>query len=162
MMKKLFVLTLLAGFIFSCAQKTEKIAEVTVLEPTITELLSNPMDYDSAEVSLEGIISHVCKHAGDKMRVMQPDTELSVLVMLGDYTGVITPENEGQTVALNGMVTVNVANLDALGEEHKHDGEEHEEGEECASTEEAIAKLKEKGLDPDLRVVVDLKKYEIK
>lgn len=161
-MKKLFVLALLAGFIVSCAQKTEKTAEVTILEPTITELLSTPMDFDSTEVSLEGVISHVCKHAGDKMRVMQPDTELSVLVMLGEYTGVITPENEGQTVALNGLVTVSVANLDALGEEHKHEGEEHAEGEECASTEEAIAKLKEKGLDPDLRVVVELKKYEIK
>lgn len=161
-MKKLFILALLAGFIVSCAQKTEKKSEDTILEPTITELLSSPMDFEGAEVNMEGVISHVCKHAGDKMRVMQPDTELSVMVMLGEYTGVITPENEGQTVAFNGMVTVKVANLDALGEEHKHDGEEHEEGHECASTEEAITKLKEKGLDPDLRVVVELKKYELK
>ena len=84
--------------------------------------------------------------------------------MLGDYSSEITPENEGQTVVLNGLVAVSVKNIGELEEEHEHEheGEEHEEGHECASTEEAIAKMKEKGLDPDLRVVVDLKKYELK
>lgn len=161
-MKKLFIFAVIAGFLFACATKTEKKAEETILEPTITELISNPMDYDGKEVAFTGVISHVCKHAGDKMRVMQEDTELSVLVMLGDYTGVITPENEGETVTVSGLVAVSLKNMDAIEEEHKHEGEEHEEGHECASTEEAIAKMKEKGIDPDFSVAVNLKKYEVK
>jgi hypothetical protein len=165
MIKKYFIFAVLGAIILSCGQQTgEKTAVQTIFEPAISELLENPMEYEGEEVRLEGIISHVCKHSGDKMRVMQTDTELSILVMLGDYVGEITPENEGQTVVLNGLVAVNVKNIGDLEETHEHDheGEEHEEDHECASTEEAIEKMIEKGLDPDLQVVVDLKKYELK
>ncbi len=161
-MKNLFIFALITGFLFSCATKTEKKAEDTIPEPTITELISNPMDFDGKEVAFTGIISHVCKHSGDKMRIMQEDSELSVLVMLGDFTGQITPENEGEKVAVNGLVAVTLRNMEAIEDEHAHEGHEHEKGHECASTEEALAKMKEKGIDPDFRVVVNLKKYELK
>lgn len=162
MVKRLFIYSLLVAFIVSCGQKAgEKTVESTIAETTVTEILNNPMEFNGKEVRITGLISHVCKHAGDKMRVMQEESELSVLVMLGDFTGQITPENEGQNVVLEGMITVEVKNLDAIEEEHKHEGEEHEDGHVCASTEEAIAKMKEKGIDPEFRVVIDLKKFEL-
>lgn len=161
-MKKLSVLALLIFLIASCGQQAaEKTDEIAIVETNIVDLLSNPMDFDGNEIQFAGIISHVCTHSGDKMRVMNEESGLSVLVMLGDYVGQITPETEGQEVVCNGLVAVSVKNMEALEEahEHEHDGE-HEEGHECASTEEAIAKMKEKGLDPDLAVVVNVKKVD--
>ncbi len=159
--------------IVSCknqGQKTEE--QSTAKEVSIEALATNPMSYDKQEVVFEGTVGHVCRHSGERMRVMQTDkTDFSVLVLLGDFKSQITPGSEGKTVKVTGIVKTEVVNMDELAENHEghnHEGEEvHAEGGEegghaCASTEEAIKKLKEKGIDPSIAVSIELKALEIK
>lgn len=173
MTKRILYFFAAAMLIVSCknqGQKTEE--QSTAKEVSIEALATNPMSYDKQEVVFEGTVGHVCRHSGERMRVMQTDkTDFSVLVLLGDFKSQINPESEGKTVKVTGIVKTEVVNMDELAENHEghnHEGEEvHAEGGEegdhgCASTEEAIKKLKEKGIDPNIAVSIELKALEIK
>jgi len=137
-------------------------AEDVVIEAAISDLLADPLEYDNKAVKIEGVISHVCRHSGDKMRVMQDGSDLSIQVMLGDFTGQFDTESEGKRVALSGILMTEVTNLDELTA-HNHEGEEgheHEDGHDCESTREAVEAMKARGLDASIRTWIALGNYE--
>lgn len=142
--------------------------EAEVQTYLISEMVSRPLDLEDHTVRFEGIIGHVCRHSGDKMRVMQQDDNaFSVMVMLGDFTGSVTTEFEGKEVVATGVLKAEVRNLDELAAHehdhaHDHDDHEHEDGHGCSSTEEAIALLKERGIEPNIFTYVELTSFEIK
>ncbi|MBW6497697.1 MAG: hypothetical protein K0B09_04860 [Bacteroidales bacterium] len=173
---KRFALAMIAVFFFfGCGQQPATQEEVVIETFEIAELISNPMEYEEQEIRIEGIISHICRHSGEKMRVAEIDGEgLSILVMLGDFAPQFNPEFEGQEVILTGVLKTTIQNIDALNEEHvhgedgedcDHEGEEHahEEGhDDCESTQEAIAKMKAAGIDPDIAAHIEITSFEIK
>ena len=165
-MKK-FVLALMAGVIlFACAQQAAKQEEAVVETIAIAELISDPMAFEDMEVRIEGVINHICRHSGDKMRVAEIEGEgLSIQVMLGELASQFNPEFEGKEVSLVGVVKTRVRNIDALEEAHVHeegDDHDHEDGHECASTAEAIEKMKAAGIDPDIAAYIEIISFEIK
>ena len=160
-MKRLFI-ALLAGLVFyACGSQPQQSAETTVEDLLIAEIVSNPLELEDHTVRFEGIIGHICQHSGDKMRVVQQDDNAySIQVMLGDFASQFNSEFEGMHVVATGVVKTQVRNLDALEEEHDHE-HEHEEGHDCASTTEAIERLKARGIDPDIAVYIELTGFEI-
>jgi hypothetical protein len=122
---------------------------------SITEILSDPLEYDGKAISIEGVITHVCRHSGDKMRVMQQGSDLSLQIMLGDFTGRFDAESEGMPVKLTGLLLTEVTNLDELAH-HTHEGESHE----CENTRQAVEVMKARGLDPRIRTYLALNHYE--
>lgn len=171
---KRFALALVAVFFFfGCGQQPATQEEAVIETIEIAELISNPLDFQEQTVRIEGIITHICRHSGDKMRVAEIEGDgLSVLVMLGDFAPEFNPEFEGKEVVLTGILKATIRNIDALAEGHvhgedcDHEGEEvahTEEGhDECASTQEAIAKMKEAGIDPDIATHIQITSFEIK
>jgi hypothetical protein len=165
MTKKFYILIALALVFAACNNQTKKAEEVAeIKEVTVEALAADPVSFDNQEVVFEGTVGHVCRHAGDKMRVMQTEnTDFSILVMLGDFKGQITPESEGALVKVKGIVKTEVRNLDELATQHEHhDHEGEEEGHECSSTAEAIQLLKEKGIDPNIFVYIEITELEVK
>lgn len=159
-MKKLLVVLLAAMVFVGCNTKTSQEGAETVESHLISELVANPLDFDSQAVKFEGTIGHICRHSGDKMRLVQQDDDaFSVLVMLGDLSSNFNVEMEGQEVIATGILKTAVSNIDALADADHAEGEGHED---CASTQEAVARMKERGIDPDIRVYVELTSYEIK
>lgn len=131
----------------------------SAIEVKITELLTNPLEFDSETVETDGTISHVCRHSGDKMRVLQDGSDLSILVMLGDFTGHFNTESEGLKVTLSGKFMTEVSNIDELNtyiQEH-----EDESGHECENTREAIEAMESRGLDASIRTFIALEHYEL-
>ncbi len=163
-MKKLFIVLLAASLFVGCSSKTSQEGIETAESHLISELVSNPLDFDNHAVSFEGTIGHICRHSGDKMRVVQQeDDAFSVLVMLGDLSANFNVEMEGQAVKATGILKTEVRNIDALADhDHDHDHADGEGHDDCASTQEAVARMKERGIDPDIRVYVELTSYEIK
>jgi hypothetical protein len=164
---KRFALALVAGlFFFACGQQTATQEEAAIETYQIAELISNPMEFEEQKVRIEGIINHICRHSGDKMRVAELEGEgLSIQVMLGEFASQFSPEFEGQEIVLTGILKTVVRNLDALEEAHVHaEGEahDHEEGHECESTTEAIEKMKAAGIDPDIAAFIEITSFEIK
>ncbi len=161
-MTKKIGLFFLAGFIlFACGQQAEQDSARVAEDKTIEELVSNPMAYEDYEVRFEGMIGHICRHSGDKMRIMQPDNDaFSIMVMLGDFTPEFGPEFEGSDIKVQGVLKTQVRNIEEL-EDHDHE-HEHEEGHDCDSTQEAIKRLEEKGISPDIMAFIELTSFEIK
>ncbi len=168
----LFVLLVFSALLVftACGQSPEKQAETAIpvenevkeeapalVEVAIAELLADPFSYENREVRIEGVISHVCRHSGDKMRVQQDESELSIQVKLGEFTGQFNTESEGTRVIVWGTLMTEVANLEEL-EAHQHEGEEDHE---CETTQQAIEAMKAKGLDPKVNTFIKLGKYEI-
>ena len=122
---------------------------------SIPEILADPLEYEGKTISIEGVITHVCRHGGDKMRVLQEGSELSIQVMLGNFTGQFDVASEGRPVKLTGLIVTEVTNLDELAH-HTHDGEAHE----CETTREAIEIMEARGLDPRIRTYLALDHYE--
>lgn len=161
---KRFILSLLTGLLlYSCGSQNPEQSNQDLNETEILQIVSEPMGYENQHVKFEGIIGHVCRHSGDKMRVFQKDdNDYSVMVMLGDFSGSISQEFEGKEVTATGVVKTEVLNMDALSDHEAGNGGEQEDGHNCASTEEAIARLKERGIDADIAVYVEMTDFEIK
>lgn len=147
-----FSLVLLFGACSPAPEQAETVFEVeeaAVVETTVADLLADPLNYENRRVHIEGHISHVCRHSGDKMRVLQDDSDLSIQVRLGAFTGQFDTESEGLRVAVTGLFKTEVANIDEL--------EDHE----CETTLQAIEAMKAKGLDVKLDSYIQLENYEI-
>jgi hypothetical protein len=170
-MKRVLLATLAAVIMVSCGTQNQTEAGLVAEDHLIAGIVSNPLDLEDHLVRFEGTIGHICRHSGDKMRVVQTqDDAYSILVMLGEFSTAFNPEFEGREVVATGIVKTEIRNLDALNQEHvhsedcehddehAHDGEDHE----CSSTQEAVARLKERGIDPDIRVYVELTAFELK
>jgi hypothetical protein len=163
MMKRALMLLIAVGMFYACNQQAGQMTEQPVEVRPIAELVSNPMAFEDHQVKFEGMIGHVCRGSGDKMRVVQIDQDAySILVMLGDMAGQFNPEMEGSEVVVTGTLKTQVANMEALEEDHDHEHGHEGEDHACDSTEEAIKRLKEKGIDPDIRAYVELTNVEIK
>ena len=160
---KRFALLLVAGLIFaSCGQQGAKQEEAEVVMFEIADLVSTPMDYENQEVRIEGLINHLCRHSGDKLRLAEFGGEgLSIEVMLGEFASQFNPEMEGQELVVTGVLKTAVSNMDALEAEleHAHEGEE---GHECETTQEAVAKMKELGIDPNILAYIERTSFELK
>ncbi len=162
-MKRFFLLMIAGLLMTACGNQTQQQADSVVHTYTIEQLAVEPLVYEGQTVQFEGMISHICRHSGDKMRVVQPDNDtFSMQVMLGDFMHDFSVDHEGAEVVITGVLHTVVRNLDELEEEHHDHGDEHEDSHGCTSTEEAIRRMAEKGISPDIRPYVDLLAFEVK
>ncbi len=153
---------LVAGLLMmACGTQTEHQAGGVVETSEIAQLVADPLHYEGTVVRFEGVISHICRHSGDKMRVVQAgDETYSMQVMLGEHMNRFDVEDEGREVMVLGTLKTQVTNLDELDADHEH--EHDEDGHACESTEQAIRLLAEKGIDPDIRPYVELQAFELR
>lgn len=155
-MKRMFLLLALPFVIYACggAPTGEESAEVAVTDISIAMLVEEPMEYEGETVRLDGIIDHMCRHSGDKMRVAQlDDDEVSIQVRLGEFMNQFSVELEGSIVSIVGVLHTEVLNMEEL--------EHHDEGHDCESTEEAVQLMAERGIDPNIRPYIELQWFEI-
>ncbi len=163
MMKRAFFLVVAAMTMYSCGQQPsgQQAQEPEIETRQISQLVSEPMTYENQVVRLEGMIGHICRHSGDKMRIIQTtDDAYSIEVMLMDQASQFSPEMEGQELVLVGTLKTEVVNMDELEAAHVHEGEEGDH--ECETTTEALEKMKEKGINPEIRTYVELVRVEEK
>ncbi len=155
-MKKLFFILFAGVILVSCNSQAGEDSQDNVQFLTVEEMVQAPLEYEGQDVHFDAVIGHVCAHSGDKMRVIQPDNDVySIQVMLGDFMGQITADNEGELVAVTGTLHTEVINLDEVHDEHEAD-EDHA----CETTEEAIRLLEEHGVDPDIHPYIELHSIE--
>jgi len=134
-MQRLIVWALIAVLLGSCNQAANKEGtdkEVTqtekVVSATIQELLAQPAEYDGKEVAVSGMVTHVCKHGGQKCFVLDEDGETQIRIVPAGDIDEFKIDLEGSTVAFKG--TFKVLNA-AQAEEHleDHESKEHHETE---------------------------------
>ena len=134
-MQRLIVWVLLAILLGSCMQSAkneESDASLTqtetVVAATIQELLAQPADYDGKEVAISGMVTHVCRHGGQKCFVLDEDGETQIRIVPSGDIDEFKIDLEGSTVAFKG--TFKVLNP-VQAEEHvaDHESKEHHDTE---------------------------------
>jgi len=112
------------------ATKTEKIVSATVIE-----LLATPADYQDKEIAVSGMVTHVCRHGGQKCFIVADDGETQIRIVPGGDIDEFNIELEGSTVAFKGVFRVLNAEL---AEEHveDHESKEHHVVEQSHSSAE--------------------------
>jgi hypothetical protein len=141
-MQKSIFLVFIALLSFSCnqtvkkdgltpeADKTEKIVAAT-----IHELLASPADYQDKEVAVSGMVTHVCRHGGQKCFIVAEDGETQMRIVPGGEIEEFKVEIEGSSIAVKGIFRV--LNSEQT-EEHveDHESKEHHDVEQSHSTAE--------------------------
>ncbi|GAB4319099.1 MAG: hypothetical protein Kow00127_11270 [Bacteroidales bacterium] len=156
MIRKFFLLILMAGLFAACNQPqqpaTEETTEVSAVNAeipvlTVAEFDSLAPEYVGKVVTVNGLVNHTCKHGGKRMFLVDEGTDASVKVEAGENVAAFDAEMEGSEVTVTGVVTetvIDAAYLDEWeqevlaegGEEMKiHDGDHKAEGEETEAEE---------------------------
>ena len=96
--------------------------ESRVVKATIEELLAQPAEFDGMEVAISGMVTHVCRHGGQKCFVLAGDGETQMRIVPGGEIDEFEIALEGSTVAFRGIFRV----LNPVeAEEHVEDHESH-------------------------------------
>ncbi len=134
-MQRVIILVLVAVLMSSCGQtgQTERVdfqeaEKEKILTATVEEMLTQPADYDGKEVAISGMVTHVCRHGGQKCFVAGKDGESQIRIVPSGDIDEFKIELEGSTVAFKG--TFKVMNP-IQAEEHvaDHESKEHHDSE---------------------------------
>ena len=112
------------------ASETEQIVSATIVE-----LLAAPADYQDKEVAVSGMVTHVCKHGGQKCFIVADDGETQIRIVPGGEIDEFKVEMEGSTVAFKGVFRV-LTTLEAAEHVEDHESKEHHAEEQSHSNAE--------------------------
>ena len=160
MKKLLFAIIALAFIAISCENTATKTNDETETEVVVIDdiILVEMVEYDSLveylagkKISISGTVDHVCKHGGQKLFIVDENSDARIKITPNEEIAAFNTELVGETVKITGIVEEMRVDEDYLKEweeEVKSGGEEkegkghgngdgnHESGEEEDHTEE--------------------------
>ncbi len=95
-----------------------------IVAATIEELLANPAEYENKEVAITGMVTHVCKHGGQKCFVLAEDGETQIRLVPGGDIDEFKIDLEGSSIAVMGTFRV-LAPQQAEAHVEDHESKEH-------------------------------------
>lgn len=153
-MKNLIIIFALSFLVFSCKQtvtKTEGSATNTeeAISVTTDELLANTSQFVGKTVLVKGMVSHVCKHGGQKMFLVSSNPDKYLRINTGNEITEFPIDLEGSTVEVSGIIEeLETESAESAGEEVK----EHHEGD---------SSLQEAAYHKDVFYVVTADEYKV-
>jgi hypothetical protein len=134
-MKKLLSVIMAVAVLVSCQSKTstnEKVAENQVNEEVVYLALNDFGDKAETlvgkQIELNGTIDHVCKHGGQKMFIVNQDSDARIKITTGENMAAFNTDLEGENVKVLGVVDELRIDEDYLREwEEELKNEEHSE-----------------------------------
>lgn len=101
MFKKYFVLIFILAFSFSHADDGNRIKTDSL---SVAEIKTNAAIYVDKEVSIIGIVEHVCKHGGKRLFLMGDNPKDRFKITAGSDVGAFNVELEGSEILVKGIV----------------------------------------------------------
>lgn len=77
-----------------------------ILAATVEEIMAQPAEYEGKEVAVSGMVTHVCRHGGQKCFVLGKDGETQIRIVPGGDIDEFKIDMEGSTVAFRGVVRI--------------------------------------------------------
>lgn len=77
-----------------------------ILTATVEEIVAQPAEYEGKEVAVSGMVTHVCRHGGQKCFVLGKDGETQIRIVPGGEIDEFKIDLEGSTVAFRGIVRI--------------------------------------------------------
>lgn len=105
-MKKLIVLIVLAAAVLACGnqQKQTATAEGEIVVLTVDQLMASAPELVDQEILLAGLVTHVCKHGGQRCFVMGSTDEVSIRIEAGDEIEAFKQEHVGDVLQITGIL----------------------------------------------------------
>jgi len=129
-MNKIVIFLVLGLLSMACNQtaktdgKSETVVKEEVMAATIEELVATPGEYKDKDVAFQGMVSHVCKHGGQKCFVVGSDGETQIRLVPGGDIDEFKLDLEGSTLAVKGILRVLTPEV-AEAHQEDHDSKEH-------------------------------------
>jgi cytochrome c-type biogenesis protein CcmE len=129
-MLRIILLFVTGAILSSCNQSGQKESSVPasemkkVVSATVEELLAEPSGYNGKEVAVSGMVTHVCRHGGQKCFVLGEDGETQIRIVTGGDIDEFKIDLEGSTVAFRGVFRV-LLPVEAEALVADHDSKEH-------------------------------------
>ena len=98
--------------------------ESAIVAATIEDLIANPGEYKDMEVAIEGMVTHVCKHGGQKCFVLAGDESTQIRIVPAGDIDEFKIELEGSNVAFKGLFRV-MGLEEAEAHVEDHESKEH-------------------------------------
>jgi hypothetical protein len=134
-MYRFLLIAAMAGLVASCNQATSKGAEDSqatvkdeIIAVTVEELIATPADYKGKEVAISGMVTHVCRHGGQKCFIVGEDGESQIRIEPSGDIDEFKIDLEGSNVAFKGTFKV-LTPLQAEAHVEDHDSKEHHDHE---------------------------------
>ena len=141
-MQRSILMLLIALIVVSCNQTEKKEGDnqetsktEQIVSATVVELLATPADYQDKEVAVSGMVTHVCRHGGQKCFIVADDGETQIRIVPGGDIDEFDIALEGSTVAFKGVFRVLNAEL-AVEHVEDHESKEHHAVEQSHSSAE--------------------------
>ena len=127
-------------FVTGCANNPNNPGKDEVVETTISELLQDPDSYVNKQVKISGMVTHVCRHGGQKMFLTSGSDDEQVRITTGGDVDEFGISLEGTSIEITGLfreLRIDEAYIASLEKETEanHAGEHAEEGEADCSQE---------------------------
>lgn len=127
-MKKITLLLAVAVMLVSCNQTDKTSAESSqneeVVAATIEAMLANPVDYVDKEVVITGMVTHVCRHGGQKCFILAEDGETQIRINVGSEIDEFDIALEGSSVEFKGVFKV-LDEVETTELQEDHESKEH-------------------------------------
>jgi len=81
-----------------------------VISATVEELLAQPAEYENKQIAVSGMVTHVCRHGGQKCFVLGQDGETQIRIVPGGEIDEFKIDMEGSTVSFTGTFKILDAN----------------------------------------------------
>ena len=124
-MKKFITVAAVIAVLFSCNSGNSKVAEENARQVDLATLKSSAAELENETVKVTGMVSHVCKHGGQKMFLTTDTSDVSLLVLVSPSIPEFDVALEGSNVEVTGKLVVSVINDEGTHEGVNHDGEGH-------------------------------------
>jgi len=145
-MKKI-VLLLGAVVLFTACNRAPKenseakadAAPVEITSISVAQALADPASLVNKEVSITGMVTHVCKHGGQKLFIIDEDPEKQLRINVGEGIPEFDIALEGSTVTFTGTFKIlSTEETEAMqGENKEMHEEEHANPEAHTAAEES-------------------------
>ncbi len=86
-----------------CKNASNPPVDSSIKEATVTELSTNPENYVDNEVKVSGMVTHVCRHGGQKMFITSGEAEDQVRITTGGDMDEFDVTLEGNLVEITGV-----------------------------------------------------------
>lgn len=134
-MQRVILFVFVAVLMVSCNQSAQKESidsqtteKEKIVSVAIEEMLAQPAEYDGKEVAISGMVTHVCRHGGQKCFVVGEDGETQIRIVPSGDIDEFKIDLEGSTVTFKG--TFKVLNpIQALEHVEDHESKEHHDAE---------------------------------
>lgn len=142
MTTRILFLMILAAALFSCSgpgggEDSRANQDQTVLQ--VPQITGNPAQYTDQKITVEGMVTHVCRHGGKRLHLSKAGSEEMIRVRTGKNMTPFEREMEGSNMQVTGTFVEERMDQEYLNKLRKgrESTESHDEGHQAEGGEQA-------------------------